>query len=166
MSGSGKGGNKKNRKHFSKWKNDSQKRDLKKQNTPVPPVSVPGERSLQANGNERLQWTAPILPKHPVTTPDCPWCGKPIKDITNAITDKETNKPVHFDCVLNRISNMEILDKNDSICYIGGGRFAVIHNNNPANPRSFIIKKIFEWEVREIQHHEWRRPFSEYFSIT
>jgi hypothetical protein len=31
--------------------------------------------------------------------------------------------------------------------------------------REFSIKKIFEWETKE-KESEWRRPISEYYSIT
>jgi len=93
----------------------------------------------------------------------------------HAISDKVTGLPVHFDCVLAKItaewenfkqtSVTEESEGNDSICYIGGGRFGVVHYNNPSDTGSFTIKKVFEWEIRDISN-EWRRPISEYFSIT
>ena len=117
------------------------------------------------NLQDRPQWTAPVLPANPLTTPDCPWCGKPIKDITTAICDKDSGHPVHFDCVLARIAGMEKLDSNEGVCYIGGGRFGIVHYNNPPDTRDFIIKKVYEWEARD-NNSEWRRPISEYYSIT
>jgi len=60
---------------------------------------------------------------------------------------------------------MENLDPNDNVCYIGGGRFGIIHYNNLPDTRDFFIKKILEWENKDI-NNEWRRPISEYFSIT
>ena len=124
------------------------------------------ERNKQSI-HERLQWTAPKLPVNPITTPDCKWCGKKITDIATAICEKESGQPVHFDCVLARISQMENLETNDSICYIGGGRFGVVHYNNPPDTKNFTIKKIIEWEIKDTNtNSDWRRPISEYFSIT
>ena len=171
MSGSGKGGNnRKNRQglksktHFSQRKEDVPKHSKKNGSADNPFVDEIFERNKESQ-HERPQWTAPEMPANPITTPDCPWCSKPITDITTAITDKDSGLPVHFDCVLSRISSMENLESNDSVCYIGGGRFGVIHYNNPPDMRDFTIKKILEWEPKD-RKDEWRKPISEYFSIT
>ena len=170
MSGSGKGGNNRrasgtrNRQRFSGRRDDSQKHDRKKYND-----NLLNDGKFEKNKisiHERPRWTAPApASANPITTPDCPWCGKQIKDITTAISDKDTGCPVHFDCVLARIGEMETLESNDSVCYIGGGRFGIVHYNNPPDTRDFTIKKIFEWELKDISN-EWRRPISEYFSLT
>jgi hypothetical protein len=163
MSGSGKGGNnRKNRQRFSGRKDETQKHGKKHGD------NIFSEGKIEKNRlslYERPRWTAPVLPANPITTPDCPWCGKQIKDITTAISDNDTGLPVHFDCVLLRIAEMENLDANDSVCYIGGGRFGIIHYNNLPDARDFSIKKILEWEKKD-GNSEWRRPISEYFSIT
>jgi hypothetical protein len=161
MSGSGRSGsNRKNRRRFSKKKDDASKFE-KKQTENLPEAKLDKNRIPQ----ERPHWTAPVPPSNPVAAHNCPWCGKQINDLTSAITDKENGLPVHFDCVINRIASMEILDTNDSICYIGGGRFGIIHYNNPPDTRDFVIKKILEWEQKDT-NTKWRRPFSEYFSVT
>ena len=163
MSGNGKGGNnRKNRQRFS-GKRDEPPKHGKKQNDGL--FSEGKFEKSRLSLHERPRWTAPVLPLNPITTPDCPWCGKQIKDITTAISDKDTGLPVHFDCVLSRIAEMENLDPNDNVCYIGGGRFGIIHYNNLPDTRDFFIKKILEWENKDI-NNEWRRPISEYFSIT
>jgi len=158
MSSGGKGGNhKKNRQKFTK------------KHTPISNgEKFFSEQKFEKNRQsmyERLQWTAPEQPANPITTPECPWCGKQITDIAAAITDKESGRPVHFDCVLARLNEMEKLETNDTICYIGGGRFGVVHYNNPPDMRDFTIKRIYEWESKD-SNTEWRRPISEYFSIT
>jgi len=168
MSGSGKGGNnRKNRQRFSGRRDDSQKH-LKKYNQTNAHEDLFFDGKTEKNKlsmYDRPKWTTPELPANPITTPDCPWCGKKINDITTSISDKDTGLPVHFDCVLARIAETEKLEANDSVCYIGGGRFGIIHYNNPPETKGFTIKKIFEWEAKDAVS-EWRRPISEYFSIT
>jgi len=165
MSGSGKGGNnRKSRHRYSGRKDEPVKHDRKKS----PNNLFANEKSErnQPSMYEHLQWTAPVLPvNYHMITPDCPWCGKQIDDVTCAIADKETGRPIHFDCVLKRIAETVSLETNDTVCYIGGGRFGVIHYNNPPDVKDFTIKKIIEWEVKENSNY-WRIPISEYFSIT
>jgi len=173
MSNNGKGGNnRKNRQSLQKQRfsgrKDEPPKNIKKHpvlaGTENPYIDEKQEKS-RANPQERPVWSAPVLPANPITTPDCPWCQRPIKDITTAICEKETGSPVHFDCVLARIVETENLEHNDSVCYIGGGRFGIVHYNNPPDTRDFTIKKILEWENKDI-NKEWRRPISEYFSLT
>jgi hypothetical protein len=135
---------------------------------------------------ERPRWSPPVLSTEPIPAPKCPYCGKIIKDLASALPDKNTGDPVHFDCVIARISENETLEPGDTIGYIGGGRFGIIHFNNPPGfsnerdarnkpeaawygfspgARDFKIKKILEWENKE-ERAEWRRIISEHFSVT
>jgi hypothetical protein len=114
---------------------------------------------------ERPKWTAPKLSLDPLPTPECPYCGKIIKDISSAIADKESGLPVHFDCIIARLTEGEILEKGDVLSYIGGGRFGVVHFNSRHEVQPFRIKKIFEWENNE-NRAEWRKNISDHFSIT
>jgi hypothetical protein len=119
----------------------------------------------RGNFYERPRWTPPQMLSDPLPAPDCPYCGKPIKDISSAISDKNSGEPVHFDCVINRIAEAEVLEQGDAVTYIGGGRFGIVHFGNPQNPQDFIIKKIFEWEDKE-NRSEWRRSVSDHYSVT
>ena len=85
---------------------------------------------------ERPKWTPPKMKTEPLPVSDCPWCGKPIRDMSSAIADKDTGAPVHFDCVISRITFGEKLEKGDTVTYIGGGRFGIICFGN-----SFIGNK-------------------------
>jgi hypothetical protein len=114
---------------------------------------------------DRPKWVPPTPPAVPMPTATCAWCDKPIKDLSTAISEPESGKPVHFDCIINRIIERENLENGDAISYIGGGRFGIIHYNNPPDTRDFKIKKIFEWENKEIRS-EWRVTISEHFSVT
>ena len=93
----------------------------------------------------------------------CPKCGQPITDISSAITDKESGKPAHFDCILNQVRQTEQVGENEKIAYIGQGRFAVIYYENPRDQRHFTIKKIIEWEERD-KKPEWRSELSGLYS--
>jgi hypothetical protein len=107
----------------------------------------------------------------PLPIPDCPWCGKPIRDLASAMADKDSGEPVHFDCVAARIAQSEILEKGDAVIYIGGGRFGVVHFGGAENQsrsedgKSFTIKKIIEWENKD-NRAEWRSTVSDHYSVT
>ena len=93
----------------------------------------------------------------------CPKCNMPITDVSSAMADKSTGKPVHFDCVLNQWKENEPVGENEKIAYIGQGRFAVLYYENPRDQRHFTIKKIIEWEDRDTKS-EWRGELSELYS--
>jgi hypothetical protein len=114
---------------------------------------------------DRPRWVPPVMPSEPVPVPDCPYCGKPIRDLSAALTDRNSGEAIHFDCALARLRDNETLERGDAVTYIGAGRFGVIHFVNPNDPRRFRIKKIFEWEDRE-NRAEWRRSLADHYSIT
>jgi len=76
---------------------------------------------------ERPKWIPPTMSTEPLPVPTCSWCGKPIRDISSAIADKDTGDPVHFDCVAARITLGENLEKGDTVAYIGAGRFGIVN---------------------------------------
>jgi hypothetical protein len=173
MSGSGKGGdNRGNRwkppKRRDKGNAQSQNRPSKNGEKKVFDLSPIGEGRLEKKRGslfERPKWTPPKQPSVAIPAASCAWCNKAIKDISAAISDPDSGKPVHFDCVINRIIENEILESGDMVSYIGGGRFGIIHFNNPPDTRDFMIKKIFEWENKE-NRSEWRVTISDHFSVT
>ena len=93
----------------------------------------------------------------------CPKCGLPINDMATAMTDKNSNVPVHFDCILSEIEKNETLGPNEKIAYIGQGRFGVLYYENMRDQRHFQIKKIIEWENKE-NTIEWRDEISSLYS--
>ena len=156
-----------------------------------------GNNSFSKKGGDRLsyherpKWIPPKTNTDPLPVSECPWCGKPIRDMSSAIADKDTGTPVHFDCVTARIAFGERLEKGDSIAYIGGGRFGIVSLGGSAVPhrsanmdyngrdgtaenqdkssspssRSFTIKKIIEWENKDTRA-EWRSVICDHFSVT
>jgi hypothetical protein len=178
MGGSGKGGNNHgNRRRRTPGGSFSKRRERESAQPPRQESARSGKKAdmpqiddsrfERSRGGlyERPRWTAPVLSTEPIPAPDCPWCGKPIKDLSTAIADKSSGQPVHFDCVAARIGEGEILETGDAVCYIGGGRFGIIHYNNPPDTRDFRIKKIFEWENRD-NRSEWRQSICGHFSVT
>jgi hypothetical protein len=159
MSGSGRGGN--NRRGFRRKEKDRDqwgKDSKKKGNNPL----FDKNRGSLVN---RPKWTAPSISAEPIPVPDCAYCGKPIRDLSSALTDKTSGTAVHFDCVIARLMGNETLERGDTLAYIGGGRFGIIHYPNPQDVRSFTIKKIFEWEERE-NRAEWRKTLADHYSVT
>ena len=93
----------------------------------------------------------------------CPICGNAIEDLPSAICDKASGQPAHFDCVLKKISDAESLAPNQSVAYIGQGRFAVISRPNPSDTKHFKIEKTIEWEDKN-NPIEWRGEMAELYS--
>ena len=172
MSGNGRGGDSRGnrRKPFNRKdrETNSQNRDSPKNGKKSVDFSMEGNIKFEkkrGSAVERLKWVAPKQPAFSFPQASCAWCGKPIKEISMAISDPASGKPVHFDCAINRIIEEEILERGDTVSYIGGGRFGIIHFNNPPDTRDFRIKKILEWENRE-NRSEWRAAISDYFTVT
>jgi hypothetical protein len=126
---------------------------------------------------DRPKWAAPQLSSEPIPHPDCPYCGKPIRDMSTAIADKDSGEPVHFECVAARIAQGESLEKGDMVVYLGGGRFGVVHfpgiirdalrgrkSGDDYETKNFQIKKIFEWEDKE-NRSPWRKNIEDHFSV-
>ena len=95
--------------------------------------------------------------------PLCSHCGQPIVDMTQALADKKSNGPVHFDCVLEIISEREKLSHSDQVAYIGQGRFGIIHFANERDMKHFTIEKIIEWEDKDAKA-SWRSEIAELYS--
>ena len=93
----------------------------------------------------------------------CPICNEKITDVASAIADKTTGNPVHFECVMNKLSETEKCGQNEKICYIGQGRSGILYFENPRDQRHFEIRKIIEWESRD-QVRSWRDEMSGLYS--
>ena len=94
---------------------------------------------------------------------NCEYCSKPINDLTSAFVDKKTGGSIHFDCVLTHLQEIEKLEANQKISYIGQGKLAVIEFENPHDLRKFTIVRTIEWEEHESES-EWRDPIADLYS--
>ena len=93
----------------------------------------------------------------------CPMCGQPITEISSALTARDSDSPVHFECALHEVESKETLGEKEKVAYIGQGRFGVLYFENPRDQRKFTIKKIIEWEDRE-KDNAWRDELSGLYS--
>ena len=119
----------------------------------------------RTNTDEHSHWLSSRAAAAKLPVPECPYCNKPIKDLSTAISDKNSDQAVHFDCIISRLSQSEKLEQGDVISYLGGGRFGIVHFGIAPNSQSFVIKKIFEWENKE-NRAEWREAISNQFLVT
>ncbi|MCL2069355.1 MAG: hypothetical protein FWH19_00010 [Treponema sp.] len=174
--GSGRGNNR--RRSFRRREGDSWQQ---KDNSAKPPDKGPapenqnrpnrGGSFKKNNENKRSKWIPSKINPETLPVSDCTFCGKPIRDMTSAIADKDTGVPIHFDCVTSRIAFGEKLEKGESVVYIGGGRFGVVcfdtsrDSHGKAETRDFKIKKVIEWENKE-KKAEWRSVICEHYSET
>jgi hypothetical protein len=94
-------------------------------------------RGDRVSFTERPRWIPPRANTDPLPVSECLWCGKPIRDISTAIADKDTGGPVHFDCVAARTAFGEKLEKGESVAYIGAGRFGIVSFGNVGAPSRF-----------------------------
>ena len=165
MNSNGKNGDRGNKRKPFKTKNHESFKSTVKKNTDfsISGGKKPGKKKISLY--ERPKWVAPVQSTAPLPAASCAWCDKLIKDMSSALNEPETNKPVHFECVINRISEKEHLERGDSVNYIGGGRFGIVHFNNSPSAKNFSIKKIFEWENKE-NRAGWRDEISNHFSVT
>jgi hypothetical protein len=114
---------------------------------------------------DRPKWIPVKISADPLPAPDCSICGKPIRDIVSAVTDKTTGLPAHFDCIISQIAENERIEKGDTVTYIGGGRFGIVYFANPQDTRTFKVKKIIEWENTG-NRAEWRQSVADRYSLT
>lgn len=92
----------------------------------------------------------------------CAKCGKPIEDMTSAMSDVE-GKAVHFDCVLESLKSKENMLPGQQMTYIGNGRFAVVTFENPRDLKKFKIEKVIEYEDKS-KPIEWRNEMADLYS--
>jgi hypothetical protein len=167
MNGSGKGGNNRRRPFKRRERDNDSGQKGGQNNSQRPGKKVDALQRYEKPAKvwlDRPKWVPAQLSTDPIPSPDCPYCGKSIQDMSAAITDKGTGAPVHFDCIIARLAEGEALEPGDAVTYIGGGRFGVVQFPNPQDSRNFKIKKIVEWEDKE-NRADWRKDISDHYSV-
>jgi hypothetical protein len=96
---------------------------------------------------------------------ECAICHKTITEPAEALVDKTSGGVVHFDCILRKMGEREKTENNETVCYIGGGRFGIVERPNPRDMRFFKIKRIIEYEKSDERAH-WRDVIADHYSMT
>jgi hypothetical protein len=93
--------------------------------------------------------------------PACPLCGKPIYDLSTAISaSRDAGDPAHFDCVFERVNASESLVAGEKLVYLGSGAFGVVeYKDKDKSESAFSVKRRIQWE-KEGEKKDWRRLLS------
>ena len=102
---------------------------------------------------------APVRPEPtvPIVLPDCPVCGKPVRELASALTHRVSRKPAHFDCVVRELRESNEIAPQEKICYLGGGSFGILEFRTPGGSARFAIKKRIQYEEKEAPQ-DWKKP--------
>jgi hypothetical protein len=120
-----------------------------------------GKTQVQGPQDEALEGepAAGSRPDAGRETPACPLCGKPVYDLSTALSSsQESGEPAHFDCVLDRVTAAETLENGEKIVYLGSGTFAVVVFKDRVET-AFTVKRRIQWE-KEGEKKEWRKGLS------
>lgn len=121
-------------------------------------------RFYRGSRRNRSENKAEAKPKQPELPPvECPYCKKPIYDVSSSLADPSTGLAIHFDCVLSRLAEYEQLQANEHIMYIGRGSFAVVEYSDK-NQTRFTIKRTIPWE-KEGAKYDWRMQMQKRMGI-
>jgi len=83
----------------------------------------------------------------------CSMCGKPISDITTALSSPENGSPVHFDCVLRAVKEKLKPVDGEKVIYLGNSSFAVVDYKMYQQRKLKILRRM-DWEVPE-EKSDW-----------
>lgn len=153
--GRGDQGRQGDRRHFGRRRfgGKPQDRNRESQGRLGQPQSVEAQSRPEARPEPQI----PPLPRpEPV---NCPICGKPIYDVSTALSsDRENPVPAHFDCVLERVAAAESLGPGERVVYLGSGAFGVVEFKDKSET-SFVVKRRIQWE-KEGDKQDWRKLLS------
>jgi hypothetical protein len=130
------------------------------QGAPLP--RGPGQRRDQLQGNRGRQGQAKgpdqrPRPETPMVFPDCPVCGKPVRELASALTHRVSRVPAHFDCVVRELRDSNEINPQEKLCYLGGGTFGILEFRPAGGPSRFVIKKRIPYEEKEAPQ-DWKKP--------
>jgi hypothetical protein len=117
-----------------------------------------GQRKAQgpARGPDRQAAERPPR-KEPISCPDCPLCGKPVRELASALTHRASARPAHFDCIVRELRDTTEVGPEERLCYLGGGTFGVLEFHPPGAASKFTIKKRIPYEEKEVPQ-DWKKP--------
>ncbi|WKC80065.1 hypothetical protein [Borreliella tanukii] len=149
-------------KRFYGFKNRRLNSESKSQN--VAPVNSSNNRSTVLNADKQNVFKGKFRKKNikfktrinlDVT---CCICEKKINDLVFSMSLKVENedKPVHFDCVINKLTVENNLSSNEKLVYRGVGKFFIVDTSSRGEYLYFKIIKEIEFENLEEQPI-WRK---------
>lgn len=148
--------NNRNNQNNQRSQNDRVERDRRQQDMRRRALTPEQQKEIAENENAIREFKANVTV--------CEICGEPIQELSSAINNKNTGNPVHFDCVLNKITEEEKPGPNEKVTYIGNGKFAILYFENVHDMRHFTIRKTIEWESRESERGQWRDTMAGLYS--
>lgn len=114
--------------------------------------SLQGKGAPGRSADHRPARLQPALP-----TPDCPICGKPVRELASALTHRASRQPAHFDCIVRELRDSTEIAPQEKLCYLGAGSFGILEFRLPGGPSKFVIKKRIQYEEKELPQ-EWKKP--------
>jgi hypothetical protein len=118
-----------------------------------PARPAPDRQPREAAQHTALRQEPPV----PIVLPDCPVCGKPVRELASALTHRVSRKPAHFDCVVRELRESNEVAPQEKICYLGGGSFGILEFRGAGGTPRFVIKKRIQYEEKEAPQ-EWKKP--------
>jgi hypothetical protein len=115
-----------------------------------------GGRGPGARGGRAAE-PLPPRPEVPLVFPDCPICGKPVRELSSALTHRVSRQPAHFDCVVREVRDANPVAPQEKLCYLGGGSFGILEFRSPGATSGFVIKKRIQYEEKEFPQL-WKKP--------
>lgn len=107
---------------------------------------------------EKVKFNKPQRPQIQFSL--CPICGKPVKELSSAITERQSDKPAHFDCILKQLEAAEPPKEKEKYCYLGNGVFGVVKEEQSTLGFSIVRKIQYEkndeiplWRKEEKERH-------------
>jgi len=98
----------------------------------------------------------PERPENPVVYPDCPICGKSVRELASALTHRASRQPAHFDCIMRELRDSNEMAPQEKLCYLGGGSFGILELRPQGAPSRFVIRKRIQYEEKETPQ-EWKK---------
>lgn len=88
--------------------------------------------------------------------PDCPLCGKPVRNINIAIEEKKSKQPAHFECIMRDLSREIQLGPHERLHYLGSGCFGVVKLEEGKGLSDYSIVRRIQYEDND-KKAEWRK---------
>lgn len=93
----------------------------------------------------------------PQVFPDCPVCGKPVRELASALTHRVSRQPAHFECIMKELRESNEIAPQERICYLGSGCFGILEFHPSGGPSRFVIRKRIQYEEKETPQ-DWKKP--------